>query len=306
MCLRDKNMRYKVKTKKHRLVKESNCDYSVKSENINKVAPFLKWVGGKKQLISQFKKYFLNDFNKYIEPFVGGGAVFFHLYNLGKLRDKEVILIDSNKDLINCYQVIQNNVEKLIICLLNGKYINDEKIYYKIREERPVNNIDRAARIIYLNKTCLNGLYRVNSKGDFNVPYGYYKNPNICDVVNLRNVSKALKKVKLVAGDFEKCMEYSEINDFVYFDPPYHPISKTSSFTNYTSNAFDESDQERLAEVLKELDKRKCHVMLSNSDNLYIKKLYNKFSTEIVKARRAINCIGNKRGQINELVIFNY
>jgi DNA adenine methylase len=293
-------MKYKAKNRKKYSVKENAQDYFSKAE------PFLKWAGGKSQLLSQFEKYLLDDFNKYIEPFLGGGAVFFHLYNTGRLHNKEVILIDSNKDLINCYQIIRKDVEKLISCLSNGKYKNNEDIYYKIREQEPTNPIEKAARTIYLNKTCYNGLYRVNQQGKFNVPFGYYKNPTICDTENLKAVSIALKKVKLIAGDFEECLKYTRKDDFVYFDPPYQPISKTSSFTSYTSNSFIEKDQVRLSRVLKELRKRQCKAMISNSDNEFIHELYDKFSIEVVKARRAINCIGAKRGHINELVIYNY
>ncbi|HAB50803.1 MAG TPA: modification methylase [Ignavibacteriales bacterium] len=296
----------KRKIRNNQFIRENKHTYSLESEHIHKAEPFLKWAGGKGQLLNQFEKYLKNDFNKYIEPFIGGGAVFFHLYNKGILVNKKVILIDSNKDLINCYQVIQNNVEKLIKCLSNSKYKNDEKTFYKIRQEEPVNSVERAARLIYLNKTCYNGLYRVNLSGKFNVPYGFYKNPLICNTTNLIAVSKALSNVNLIDTDFSKCLDYAEKNDFIYLDPPYQPISKTSNFTSYTNNSFTSKDQERLSDIIKELNKKGCRVMLSNSDNGFIKKLYDKFNVEIVKARRAINCNGFARGKINELVIYNY
>lgn len=299
-------MKYEIKNKKssYKYVKELEQTYFIKPKI--KAKPFLKWAGGKGQLLNQFEKYLRNDFNNYIEPFLGGGAVFFHLYNKGILDGKKVILIDSNKDLINCYHVIKSNVEELIKCLSNGKYRNDEKIFYQIRQEEPKNPVEKAARLIYLNKTCFNGLYRVNSSGKFNVPYGFYKNPLICNDLNLRVVSKALSRVKLIANDFSVCLNYAQKNDFIYLDPPYQPISKTSSFTSYTNNSFSSKDQERLSDVIKELNNKGCRVMLSNSENGFIKELYKIFNMEIVKARRAINCNGFARGKINELVIYNY
>ncbi|PIZ12839.1 MAG: modification methylase [Elusimicrobia bacterium CG_4_10_14_0_8_um_filter_37_32] len=272
----------------------------------NKPEPFLKWAGGKRQLLDKFEKYFPKKFNNYLEPFLGGGAVFFHLFSTGRLFGKKITLIDSNLDLMNCYRVIKNEIDSLITYLPNGKHRNDENIFYRIREENPNDPVEKAARMIYLNKTCYNGLYRVNRNGRFNVPFGNYKNPLICDTENLIAVSNVLQNVRLIKGDFTECLKYACSGDFLYFDPPYQPISKTASFTGYTSNCFNEKSQERLAEVLKELDRRQCKVMISNSDDSFIKKLYKDFNIEIVKARRAINCKGSKRGEINELVILNY
>lgn len=222
------------------------------------------------------------------------------------LNNKKVILIDLNDELINCYEVIKNNVDSLISVLSNGKYKNDETVYYKIREETPDDPIEKAARIIYLNKTCYNGLYRVNQKGKFNVPFGGYRNPLICNQNNLKAVSVALKNVKLIADDFTECLKYAKSGDFIYLDPPYQPITKTSSFTSYTSNSFTEKDQLRLSEMIKELNKRNCKIMLSNSDNPFIRNIYHNYNIEFVKARRAINCNGFARGKINELLILNY
>jgi DNA adenine methylase len=272
-----------------------------------KAEPFLKWAGGKGQLLRQYEVFFPDKFNSYLEPFVGGGAVFFHLYNTGRITsDKETVLIDSNEELINCYKAIKDDVEKLIKILCSGKYKNEKDAFYKIRAEEPKDPFERAARTIYLNKTCFNGLYRVNSKGKFNVPFGSYKNPLICNKENLRAVSRALRYVNIKLGDFTMCLNFSHKNDFVYFDPPYQPLSQTASFTGYTKDLFRENDQERLAEVFKTLDKKGCKVMLSNSDTKFVRKLYKAFRIETAFAKRAINCKPSGRGEITELVILNY
>jgi DNA adenine methylase len=267
--------------------------------------PFLKWAGGKRQLISQMNKYFPKKFNKYIEPFVGGGAVLFYL------KPKFSIIIDINKELINCYKVIKNNVKELIELLKTHK--NEKNYYYKIRaldrdkeKFNELSNVERASRLIYLNRCCYNGLYRVNSKGEFNVPFGKYKNPNFCDEENLLSVSEALKNVKIIHGSFEICLDYAENGDFIYFDPPYHPISKTSSFTSYTKDNFGENSQFELFNVFKQLDEKGCRIMLSNSYNEYIQNLYEDYKIITLDARRAINCNAKKRGSINVLLITNY
>lgn len=272
-----------------------------------KAEPFLKWAGGKGQLLKQYEAFFPDKFNKYLEPFVGGGAVFFHLFNTKRINtDTPVFLIDSNEELINCYSTIKENAERLIAILTSGKYKNNKKTFYKIRKESPKNVYERAARVIYLNKTCFNGLYRVNSKGKFNVPFGNYKNPTICNKDNLLAVSNALQKVNIELGDFEKYLNYAKRGDFIYFDPPYQPLNQTSSFTSYTRDSFGIKDQERLRKVFDELDKRQCKVMLSNSDTKFIRKLYSNYRIETVYAKRAINCKASGRGEISELVILNY
>lgn len=267
--------------------------------------PFLKWAGGKRQLISQMNKHFPKDFKKYIESFVGGGAVLFYL------KIKASIIIDINKDLINCYEVIKNNVKELIDLLKTHK--NEKDYYYKIRaldrnkeKFNKLPNVEKASRIIYLNRCCYNGLYRVNSKGQFNVPFGKYKNPNFCDEENLLAVSRVLKDVKIIHGSFEICLEHAQKGDFVYFDPPYHPISKTSSFTSYTKENFGKESQLKLYEIFKKLDKRGCKLMLSNSYNEYIQNLYKNFKIITLGARRVINCNAKKRGNIKVLLILNY
>lgn len=280
----------------------------MKSPELSKEAePFLKWAGGKSQLLEQYEAFIPSRFNNYFEPFVGGGAVFFHLFNSGYLNDsKKIVLIDSNDELINCYQVIKKNVDQLISMLTNSKFLNREDIYYKIRTEYPEGQIERAARAIYLNKTCFNGLYRVNSKGKFNVPFGKYKNPLLCNSKNLRAVNIALRKVEIICDDFWGCLGLAGKGDFTYLDPPYQPLNKTANFTAYTRNSFNEKEQIRLHRLFKKLDSKSCKVMLSNSDTSFIRELYRDFRIEVVLARRAINCKAEGRGKINELVILNY
>ncbi len=276
-------------------------------QDFSKVYPILKWAGGKRQLLSQIDKYLPKGINKYIEPFLGGGALFFYLL------PKEAFLIDLNEELINIYKVIQDNVDKLIKLLKVHKKNNNKEFYYKIRhiDKNPkkfinLSNIERAARMIYLNKTCFNGLYRVNSKGEFNVPYGRYRNPNICDEKNLKTVYQVLKGVRIINSDFEICLDFAEKDDFIYFDPPYQPISTTANFTSYTKENFNKEDQVRLFKVYEELDNRGCKVMLSNSYNEFILDLYKKYDLKTVYARRAINSDASGRGQIKEVLIINY
>lgn len=276
-------------------------------------APFVKWAGGKGQLLDQFESLFPTHFNKYVEPFVGGGAVFFHLYNQGRTGDG-VILNDLNEQLMNCYRVIRDQIDELIEELHRHEPHKTEKAYfYKIRgwdrspgfKER--SQVERAARTIFLNRTCYNGLYRVNSRGQFNVPFGSYKNPTICDEDNLRSVGQALQGVELRTEDFERCVEWASLGDFVYLDPPYHPLSETASFTSYTRDDFGEADQRRLAEVFRRLDRKGCFVMLSNSCTSFVRRLYDEYRQQVeVSARRAISCKGDGRGNISELVILNY
>ena len=272
--------------------------------------PFVKWAGGKRQLIPQMKKYFPEKFNKYIEPFVGGGAVFFFLYRNNLIYDNN-ILIDNNYELINCYNKIRDNVDQLAKSLTDHK--NEEEYYYNTRKKdrnpeiyRKLTEIEKASRTIYLNKTCYNGLYRVNSKGEFNVPFGRYKNPNYCDNINLKTVSKALKNTKIIHGSFELCLNYAKEADLLYLDPPYHPLSQTSSFTGYTKEDFGINYQKKLYEVYKKLDKRGCKLMLSNSYSDFILNLYKDYNKIILRAKRAINCDSSKRGKIREILITNF
>lgn len=272
--------------------------------HVNKPYPFLKWAGGKRQLITQMVNHFPKSYKKYIEPFVGGGAVFFYL-----LPDK-AILSDNNPDLVTCYKVIKNDVKLLIKSLSKCEY--DEKQYYKTRaidrdEEtyKKLSDVEKAARTIYLNKTGYNGLYRVNSKGFYNVPFGLHKNPTICDEKNLIAVHIGLRNVKIIQGSFEICLNFAEKNDFIYFDPPYHPLSRTSNFTSYLKGNFGKDSQKMLYEIFKMLDDRGCKLLLSNSYSDFILDLYQDYEIIILKARRSINSNAKKRGLIKEVLIKN-
>jgi len=266
-----------------------------------KPRPPVKWAGGKGGLIPQFEPLFpKGPWDLYIEPFVGGGAVFFHLLPL------RAVLIDNNEELINFYMVVRDNLEELLVDL--RKHENTAEYYYRIRALKPeeLTPVERASRFLYLNKTGYNGLWRVNGKGQHNVPFGRYKNPKIVDEPNLRQVSRALARAEILLGDFSLAMNYAKPGTFVYFDPPYHPLSETARFTSYTRDGFDEDDQRRLADVFRQLDRKGCLVMLSNSDTPFIRDLYAGYDIQVVYAKRAINCRGDGRGPITELVIRNY
>ena len=282
----------------------------IEQKNIAK--PFVKWVGGKRGLLSQLLPLIPKKFNNYFEPFVGGGALFFELSNLGLLDEKKVFLFDKNEELINTYNVVKNSPIKLLEKLKEFQAYHSTKFYYEVRNwdrDKNFKNLDevlRAARFIYLNKTCFNGLYRVNKKGFFNVPIGRYKEPKIYDEELIIRASYALHNAIIEVADFSKVLEFAKSSDFVYFDPPYYPLNKTSNFTSYTDLAFLEDEQERLYEVFKELDKRGCFVMESNSDTNFIKKLYKDYKIDIVYMHRFINSKKEGRGKISEVVITNY
>lgn len=273
------------------------------------IPKFVKWAGGKGQLLEQFEPLFPKKINRYIEPFLGSGAVFFYIVQV--FKPKEIILSDINEELINTYKVIQDDVERLIVELKqHAEYHKAEgkKYYLTIRATNPkeLPPLERAARFIYLNRTCFNGLYRVNSKGQFNVPMGAYKNPNIIQEDNLRKTHELLKKVTLKIMSFEKVVSLAKKGDFVYLDPPYYPLNK-ASFTTYTKDNFLDEQQKLLKEVCLKLDKKGCLVMQSNSDTEFIKELYeDTFKIHFVKASRMINRDASKRGKINEVVITNY
>jgi len=269
------------------------------------IPTIVKWAGGKKQLLKQFQKFFPDKIENYFEPFVGGGAVLFYI--LQTYAPKKVLISDTNEELMNCYEVIKNDVEELILSLKKHKQAHNKEYYYKIRELDPrnLNKIERASRTIYLNKTCFNGLYRVNSKGGFNVPIGSYINPSIYNETELRKLSKLLKNVEIKVMSFEDILNYAKKNDFIYFDPPYMPLKK-ESFTTYTKDNFLEDEQKQLSQVFKKLHKKGCNVMLSNSDTEFIKNLYKEHNINIVKANRMINSNGKDRGKINEVVVTNY
>jgi DNA adenine methylase len=269
---------------------------------------FLKWAGGKLQLIEQFENLFPHNFRNYYEPFIGSGAVFFYVKS--KLKPNKVILSDTNEELINCFCVVRDKPSELVELLLNHRKKHSKEYYYSVRsmESSTLDSLDRAARLIYLNKTCFNGLYRVNSKGQFNVPFGDYENPSIFDKNVLFQASQLLQGVHLQVMTFEKVLDFAGKDDFVYFDPPYIPLSKTSSFTRYSKSDFSMMEQKRLSEVFRILDSRGCFVMLSNSDHALTRELYRHYekNTVIVRAKRMINSVGSGRGAINEVVVTNY
>ncbi|MGE4572275.1 MAG: DNA adenine methylase [Candidatus Izemoplasmatales bacterium] len=283
------------------------------------IKPFIKWVGGKRQLIPQMEKYLpREEFNDYYEPFAGAGALFFYML------PENAYINDMNTELINTYRVIRDDVENLIKILKIHEKNNTKEYYYSIRywdRQKGYNNrsnTTKAARFIYMNKVGFNGLYRVNLKGQFNVPYGKYTNPNICDEELLRNISKYLneKKIEFSSVDFEQAVKNVERGDFVYFDPPYDPISKTSSFTEYQKGGFDQNEQKRLKKVADDLVLRGAKVVLSNSNTQFINNLYsnkingaksdiNYFIVELVDANRNINSKADRRGKIKEVLIIS-
>ena len=278
------------------------------------IYPFVKWAGGKTQLLQQLYALVPTQFDRYFEPFLGGGAFFFYLISI---RCNQFIsyLSDINSDLINSYAVVKNNTEKLIGLLKKHETRYQEspsEYYYQLRDiNRPRNNVEKAARFIALNRTCYNGLYRVNSKGSFNVPWGKYKDPLICDSKNLRNLSIALQQSKAIIqlGDYKEILlNNAKEGDFIYLDPPYRPISSTAYFTGYTEAGFTDKDQRDLATIFEELNERKCRVMLSNSNTPLIKEMYIKLAKDIkkVNAIRAISCMGAGRAGHKELIIRNY
>lgn len=297
--------------------------------------PFLKWAGGKTQLLGEFDRRFPaslsgGEITKYVEPFAGGGAVLFHM--LQKFDFDECYIYDANEELILAYSVVKTDVESLIDKLrqLESSYLSldadaRKEFFYDIRsrfnEEKPGIDFEnygtgwteRAAKLFFLNRTCFNGLFRVNSKGEFNVPAGRYKNPRILDEDNLRNASAVLQKVVIVHGDFEDCGEVVDEKTFVYFDPPYRPISKTSNFTSYSKDTFDDESQKRLAGFYGKMHSKGAKLMLSNSDpkngnpdDHFFEDIYSGFYIERVPAKRMINSKGEGRGSINELIVRNY
>ncbi len=270
--------------------------------------PFLKWAGGKTRLIQKYLPYFPQHFQTYYEPFLGGGAVFFHLL------PTRSVLTDINPELVNVYCCVRDWVEPVILLLETHQQNHSKAYYYQVRDgfqptlgHRSLGQgsaVERAARLIYLNKTCFNGLYRENSKGEFNVPMGSYKNPKVCNPGLLRSVSNVLQSVQIEVRSFDSVLSYAQTDqDFVYFDPPYHPLSSTSNFTAYSRYAFSQEEQVRLRDTFAELAKRKVSVMLSNSDCPLIRKLYNKFKIYEIPASRIINVDPAKRGNVTEVLI---
>ena len=289
--------------------------------------PFLKWAGGKGQLLDTFDKIFPQELiegkiKTYIEPFVGGGAVLFHILQNYKIEKAQIN--DINKELINCYRCIKADVEEVIkpLSILENKYLSSEdraKYFYNVRERYNQIHLnghydyEKCADFIFLNHTCFNGLYRVNKEGKFNVPHGKYKKPLICDKENLRLCSQLLQKVEISFGDYRQALSNADKDSFVYFDPPYRPLIENNSFISYDKSGFDDNDQIELSQNYKKLDRQNCLLMLSNSDpkntnenDNFFDDLYKGFSIERVYAKRMINCQANKRGNITEIVVMNY
>jgi len=268
--------------------------------------PFVKWVGGKRQLLEQLGRRMPKSLGTFFEPFVGGGAFFFHL------QPEDSVLMDINPELINCYRVIRDDVEALIRSL--REHENSETYFYEIRaidrteQFSRFSALARASRFIYLNKTAYNGLWRVNAKGQHNVPFGRYKNPRICDEDNLRACSAALKSVKSIeTAGYLETEALAQAGDFVYFDPPYHPLNPTSSFTSYAKDGFTAEDQIRLKELIDRLSARDVRVMLSNSSAPLIIDLYSDgYRLDYVDASRAVNCRAEGRGPVKEVIVTNY
>lgn len=291
--------------------------------------PFLKWAGGKGQLLREIEKYYPfknNKITKYAEPFVGGGAVLFDI--LGKYDLDEIYISDINTELINTYRIIRDATYELIAMLqvMQNEFVpmntTERKSYYMAKRERfnalKINldesvNIEKATLMIFLNKTCFNGLFRVNKKGFFNVPMGSYKNPMICDKENLRAVSEKLQNVRIVSGDYRDSTDFIDENTFVYFDPPYRPITDTASFTAYTENLFNDKEQIELAKFVDDMHRKGAKIVVSNSDpknsnteDDFFDDIYSAYKINRVEATRMINCNSDARGKIKELIISNF
>lgn len=268
--------------------------------------PVLKWAGGKRQLLIEIQKYIPNKYNVYYEPFLGGGAVLFHM------QPQRAVINDINEELINCYKVIKHNPKELLEDLRRHK--NEKDYFLKIRELDRSNeygmltDIEKASRLIFLNKTCFNGLFRVNSRGEFNVPFGGYKNPKIADEIVINAMSNYFNnnEIEFRNNNFSEALKDCKKSDFIYLDPPYDPISDSSSFTGYALNGFNKNDQISLKEECDRLNRIGCKFLLSNSSTQFIRELYKEYKIEIVSAKRNINSIASKRGEVNEVLIRNY
>jgi len=285
------------------LEKKAHANTDVRTEMIQ---PFLKWAGGKRQLLPFIHKYLPRKYNNYFEPFVGAGALLFDL------KPTSAFINDINEELINCYDVIRDFSEELIADLIKHK--NNSDYFYDLRKTdrgtsfSDLTNIQRASRIIYLNKTCFNGLFRVNSQGQFNAPFGSYKKPNIVNETVIRSVSRYLRKNNVTTSnvDFSVVVQQAGRGDFIYLDPPYDPISETASFTGYSLGQFNRNEQVRLRDCFNELTVRGCKVMLSNSSTKFVADLYADFNIIPVNANRNINSVGSSRQKVEELLILNY
>lgn len=276
--------------------------------------PFLKWAGGKSSVLSSLNNYLPENFSNFHEPMIGGGAFFIDLKK-EKNIDRKFFIGDYNEDLINAYTIVKSDVNALINHLkkieeiyLGHDLTDREKYYYEMRAYEPINSVEKASKFIFLNKTCFNGLYRVNKAGKFNVPHGKYKSPKICDADNLLAISNLLDDVKLKQHDIRNGYVDAKAKDLIYLDPPFYPISKTADFTSYTSNKFLHDEQLNLKLLIDDLTKKQIYVMLSNSDHPWIIGAYqaSKYSIQYIQARRSLSSAVKSRGQINELIITNY
>jgi DNA adenine methylase len=293
-----------------------------------KAKPFLKWAGGKGQLLPQIEGYLpqalkAGNIKRYVEPFVGSGALFFYVAQ--RYAVDEFIIADVNPELVMAYRVIQQDVAALI-ALLEGiqsyywglsdtarkEYFYEARSRFNLQRNKIDFNrysqawIDRTAQLLFLNRTCFNGLFRVNRKGEFNVPMGRYKNPRICDAQNLKAVSGLLQQTKILQGDFEACENLIDKNSFVYFDPPYRPVSETANFTSYARQGFGDNEQLRLRDFFQRLDKKGAKLMLSNSDSKFFDMAYQDYVVSRINAKRNINSNKSKRGVVKEVLIRNY
>ena len=262
--------------------------------------PFLKWAGGKRRLVPELIQRLPSSWRRYYEPFVGGGALFFALHTA------EAVLSDANEELINCYEVVRDSVEELIDSL--GQHSNTKEYFLGIRSLplQGIGPVERASRFIYLNRTCFNGLYRVNKAGLFNTPFAHYKNPQLCPEDSLRRASEVLAGVELLTADYQTALENCEKGDLVYLDPPYVPLGGYSDFRRYHSDVFDADDHQVLATRFHDLHLRGCYVMLSNSYCDAVMELYREWNIHVVEARRNINSDGTKRGPVREVVVTNF
>lgn len=267
-------------------------------------SPILKWAGGKKQLLPQILPRLPARIKTYYEPFIGGGAVFFALASQGRFR--RAVISDKNEELVNLYTVVRDHLDDICTALEPLQALAlDEARYYQVRAQRPeeLSSIQRAARFIYLNRTCFNGLYRVNRRGEFNVPFGRYKNPCVLDRAKLQAASRALQGVEILWSDFAEAVRPARSGDAIYFDPPYVPVSSTSSFASYHAEVFGPSQQAKLLDVYRRSWRRGAVAVLTNSDCAYTRELYARLEVEVVRARRAINVNPNRRGDVNELLV---
>ena len=284
-----------------------SLDTNVKLKYYN-LQPFTKWTGGKRQLLGELRSYMPETYGRYFEPFVGGGALFFDL------APEQAVINDFNEELINAYRQIKNNPAELINLLIKHKENNSKDYYLELRSAdrdgriSRMTGVERAARILYMLRVDFNGLYRVNSKNQFNVPYGRYKNPKIVDVDLLYQISEYLNEndIEILQTDFAEAVKDAQTDDFVYFDPPYIPLNETSSFTSYTHEGFSYEEQVRLRNTFKELTERGVYAMLSNSSSPLVEELYKDFNIYFVEAQRTNGAKSSSRGKISEIIVTNY